>query len=94
MQAPAAYTEWDLQAVRASDILLGYAESTNPGLYSLALEIGFAKALGKKVILVVPSDIATNTKKYLSMCETAADVTVATLDEAIGLLREMKDLGA
>ena len=94
LQAPAAYTEWDLQAVRACDILLAYAESTNPGLYSLALEIGFARAIGKKVILVVPPDIAPSTKKYLAMCEAAADVTVATLDEAIGLLRGTKELGS
>jgi hypothetical protein len=92
-QAPAAYTEWDLQAVRACDVLLACAESSNPGLYSLALEIGFAKAIGKKIILVVAPDIAPSTKKYLTMCEEVADVTVASLEEAIGLLRESRELG-
>jgi hypothetical protein len=94
MQAAAAYTDWDLQAIRACDILLAHAESTNPGLYSLALEIGFARAINKKIILVVPADIAPSTKKYLSMCEAVANVTVFTLEEAIGLLRETKELGA
>lgn len=52
IEDPAEYTRWDLNAIRQSDIVIGYMESTNPGGYSLALEIGFARALGKTVLLV------------------------------------------
>ena len=49
---PAEYTHWDLEAVRRSDIVLANMEASNPGGYSLALEVGFAKALGKRIFLV------------------------------------------
>ncbi|WP_194736314.1 hypothetical protein, partial [Pseudomonas aeruginosa] len=52
IENPAEYTSWDLEAVRASEILLANMEQTNPGGYALALEVGFAKALGKSIYLV------------------------------------------
>lgn len=52
IQDSAEYTRWDLAAVGQSDIVLANMEASNPGGYSLALEVGFAKALGKRIFLV------------------------------------------
>lgn len=83
----AEYTRWDLDAVRASDIVLGYMESTNPGGYSLALEIGFAHALGKTVLLV---DEITDpsVSRYFEMVRQCSESVFPRLSEAIEYLRK------
>lgn len=52
LSAPSDYTRWDLAAIEQSDIVLAYMEPTNPGGYALALEVGYARALGKYIVLV------------------------------------------
>ena len=88
IQDPAEYTQWDLNAIRASDIVLGYMEPTNPGGYSLALEIGFAHALGKKVLLVDEID-DPSVSKYFEMVRQCSGRVFATLDQAIEQLRKL-----
>lgn len=46
------YRTWDLHHVKECDILFGYMEANNPSGYGLALEVGYAKALNKTIILV------------------------------------------
>ena len=87
IQDPAEYTRWDLNAIRASDIVLAYMEPTNPGGYSLALEIGFAHALSKKVLLVDEID-NPSVSKYFEMVRQCSGRVFATLDQAIDHLRK------
>jgi len=47
-----SYTSWDLEAIRRCRWLFAYLERDNPGGYALALELGYARALGKEVIFV------------------------------------------
>lgn len=87
IQDAAEYTRWDLDAVRASDIVLGYMESTNPGGYSLALEIGFAHALGKTVLLV--DEIKDpSVRRYFEMVRQCSGHVFITLAQAIEYLRK------
>lgn len=82
---PAAYTEWDLQAVRDCDVILANMESGNPGGYALAMEIGFAKALGKEVLFV--DQIAEpGRKRHFEMVRQASDHVFMTLTEALEFL--------
>ena len=46
------YAVWDLFYVQRADLVFAYMERTNPSGYGLTLEIGFAKALNKTIILV------------------------------------------
>ena len=46
------YTVWDLYHVKKCDILFGFMEKDNPSGYGLSLEIGYAKALNKCIILI------------------------------------------
>src|SRR5664280_1607984 len=87
IQDPAEYTRWDLESIRASDIVLGYMEATNPGGYSLALEIGFAHALGKQVLLVDEIN-DPSLSRYFEMVRQCSECVFATLDQAIDRLRE------
>jgi len=79
------YTRWDLNAIRQSTIIFAYLEDSNPGGYALALEIGFAKALGKFVIFID----ATNGTRYLDMLHAAADIRCRTLEEGIFALQKI-----
>jgi nucleoside 2-deoxyribosyltransferase len=88
IQSPVEYTKWDLDAIRASDIVLGYMEATNPGGYSLALEIGFAKALGKLVILVDQIE-DSSLSRYFEMVRQCSDRVFKTMDEAIDYLADV-----
>lgn len=91
---PIAYTEWDLRAVRECDVVLANMESSNPGGYALAMEIGFAKALGKEVLFV--DQIAEpNRKRHFEMIRQASDYVFATLADALEFLasRELSIYG-
>lgn len=86
IQDAAKYTRWDLDAVRMCDIVLAYMEPTNPGGYSLALEIGFAHALGKTVLFV--DEIKDpSVRRYFDMVRQCSDHVFATLTQAIEYLR-------
>lgn len=89
IQDPAEYTRWDLDAVRQSDIILANMEATNPGGYSLALEVGFAAALGKRIFLVDQVDDPT-VKRYFEMVRQCSERVFPTLAEALNHLSSME----
>ena len=82
IQDPEEYTRWDLEAVRQSDIVLANMEASNPGGYSLALEVGFAKALGKR-ILMVDQVQEPSVSRYFEMVRQCSDRVFPTLGEAL-----------
>jgi nucleoside 2-deoxyribosyltransferase len=88
IQDPAEYTRWDLEAIRRSDIVLANMESSNPGGYSLALEIGFAKALGKTIFLVDQIEEASMSR-YFEMVRQCSERVFSTLDEAVNHLESL-----
>lgn len=49
---PTEYTEWDLRAVKTSDLVFAYLEATNPAGHNLAFEVGYAVAHGTPVLFV------------------------------------------
>jgi hypothetical protein len=88
------YTTWDLEAIRLSDIVFAYAEATNPSLYGLALEIGFAKALGKTIVLVdekTPKDPITG--RYLGMVRSSSDVSFDKFSDGLDYLKKFQSMG-
>ena len=85
LQDPAEYTKWDLNAIRQADIVLANMEASNPGGYALALEVGFAKALGKRVLMVDQIEDAS-VKRYFEMVRQCSDLVFPTLSEALGYL--------
>jgi nucleoside 2-deoxyribosyltransferase len=85
IQDPAEYTRWDLEAVRQSDILLANMEASNPGGYSLALEVGFAKALGKRILMVDQVEDPL-VRRYFAMVRQCSERVFPTLGEALDYL--------
>ena len=83
LDEPDEYTTWDLMAIRRCDLVFAYLERTNPSGMGLALEIGYAKALGKPVILV-------NEKTgYIDMLKAMADVTYTDLNQGAQFLQSL-----
>ena len=89
IQDPKEYTDWDLAAVSRCDIVLANMEESNPGGYSLALEVGFAKALKKTIVLV---DQITNptVSRYFEMVRQVSDITFPDLELALEYLNLME----
>lgn len=87
IQDAAEYTRWDLDAIRRCDVVLAYMEPTNPGGYSLALEIGFAHALGKTVILIDEIEDA-RISRYFEMVRQCSNFVFRSLADAIKDLRD------
>jgi len=85
------YTAWDLEAIRGSDVVFAYAEATNPSLYGLSLEVGFAKALGKTIILVdEKTDEHPEVGKYLGMVRASSDVYFKRFDAGVDYLNQLQ----
>jgi hypothetical protein len=86
-----AYTAWDLDGIRRCDWLLANFEATNPGGYNLALEIGYAKALGKRIVLIDAKGASDpGVRRYTGMLHVCADADVESLDEAIAFLQKLR----
>lgn len=83
------YTQWDLHHIAKSDILFGYMSKTNPSGYGLALEIGYARALNKMVILVdEKSAVDVVFDKYFAIAHKASSVTFDNLQDGIDYLKK------
>ena len=79
------YAAWDFCHIRRADILFAYMERDNPSGFGMAVEIGYAKALGKTVVLVLePHD--TFLERHLQFMAAAADVVFDNLDQGIRYL--------
>jgi nucleoside 2-deoxyribosyltransferase len=84
------YTLWDLEAIRQADWVLVYQESSNPAHYNCSFEMGYAVALGKKVIYL--NELAAKNDsihRYTGMLRQSATIEVGALLEAIALLQRL-----
>lgn len=88
IQDPKSYTDWDLGAIRRCDILLGNMEASNPGGYALALEIGFAKALGKFIVLVDQIE-NPSVSRHFEMVRQCSNVVFRDLQAAIAYMNTL-----
>ena len=82
------YTAWDIFHIKQCEILFGYMESTNPSGLGLSLEVGYAKALNKTIILVnEKSKSNPEFERHFKIVENLADAVFDDLQKAICFLR-------
>ena len=81
------YGTWDLHYIRQSDIVFVYAERDNPSGIGLAVEAGYAKGLGKTVILVLEDDNRFHEDRYMQFLKKAANITFTNLQDGINYLK-------
>lgn len=84
------YSTWDLHFLKQSDIVFVYAERTNKSCIGLSVESGFARGLGKTVVLVLEPGNETINDKSLSFIKSVASITFETLEEGISYLKLLK----
>ena len=82
------YTAADLYLIRSSAVVLAYMAEDNPSGIGLALEVGYAHALGKLVLFVD----GTDDKRFGIVC-SVADVVFDSLDEAVEYLEWLAEVG-
>ena len=86
----AMYSTWDLHYVRQSDIVFIYVEKDNPSCIGLSVEAGYAKGLGKTVILVLEPNHYRISDNSLAFISCVADITFETLDEGVEFLKSLR----
>lgn len=82
------YTNWDLFFVQKCDIVFAYMEKDNPSGFGLTLEVGFAKALNKIIILVdEKSELNSQFKQKFQIVRASATVVFDNLSHGIDYLK-------
>lgn len=82
------YGTWDLHYIKKCDIVFAYFERTNPSGVGLSCEIGYAKALGKTVILCL--ETGNERDRYNAFTKLMADIVFDDIDGAIEYLSLFK----
>lgn len=81
------YTTWDLHFLEKSDIVFAYLEENNPSGIGLALEVGFAKAKGKTIILVDErSSTDKRFERYFRIVHECSSVTFYSIEKGMSYL--------
>lgn len=87
------YTAWDLGAIDKSDAILAYMEADNPGGQGLMLEIGYAKALGKLIIMVLDEEFMMQSRyRYFMMGAQCANAIVYDHEDGLRILLSFANL--
>lgn len=81
------YGKWDLHYIKQSDIVFVYVEKDNTSCIGLSVEAGYAKGLGKMVILVLEPNHETIKDSYLSFITQVADIVFSDLESGINYLK-------
>ena len=79
-------------AIKDSQIVFGYMETTNPSGVGMACELGYAYALGKTVILVLEKDNQHQKDRYLRWMEKVAHVTFENFNEGVAYLHKFQKM--
>lgn len=78
---PAVYTARDLAAVRKAHVILVHMSSSNPSGFGLSVELGYAYALGKRIIFC--DEISADWRSgYFGMHRQMATVVYSSLEAA------------
>jgi nucleoside 2-deoxyribosyltransferase len=86
------YTIWDLFYVKNCDIVFAYMQKENPSGYGLTLEIGYATALSKPIILIDERSFGdTSFKKHFEIVRESSSIVFNNLDEGILFLKNLRN---
>ena len=86
------YTNWDMFHVGKCDVLFAYMQAANPSGIGLSLEVGYAKALNKLIILVdEKSDADITFSKYFALVRENASIIFNSLEDGIAYLLKLRN---
>ena len=86
------YTIWDLLYVKNCDVVFAYMQKDNPSGYGLTLEIGYATALGKPIVLIDErSDDDEKFKRYFEIVRESSSIVFNNLSDGIKFLKNIRN---
>lgn len=80
------YTEWDLNAIRKSDLIIAYLEDTNPAGHNMMFELGYALALSIPFILISDNE---QFDRYIGMPRVSSNTYYTNFEKAIENLHKI-----
>lgn len=80
------YSAWDLHGIKQCDIFFCFIERDNPAAATL-VELGYAKALNKTIILVTEGGFSAYKDAYLSLARVQADWHTKSLKSGLAYLK-------
>ena len=80
------YAVIDLHHIKMSDVIFAYIEKDNPSGAGACVECGYAKGLGKTVIVVNEK----RDDRYLRFIEKVADIVFGDFDKGLDFLKKLK----
>jgi len=83
LPSPDDYTTWDLLGIKRADLVFAYLSLSNPSGIGLALEVGYAKGLGKTVIFVDEKGF------YTHIVRSAADTWTDNFENGLRILKSL-----
>lgn len=86
------YTIWDLHYVKECDFVFAYMQEDNPSGYGLTLEVGYAAALGKGIILIDErSNVDDKFQQYFKIVREASTIIFDNLTDGIKFLKNIRN---
>ncbi len=86
------YTVWDLYYVKKCDILFAYMQADNPSGIGLTLEVGYARALDKTIILIDERSSADEIfATRFKIVRESASIVFDSLDKGMDFLSKFKN---
>lgn len=86
------YTFWDLFYVKQSDILFAFMQKDNPSGIGLTLEIGYARAMDKSIILIdEKSKIDDSFANRFRIVRESSTIVFDNLEDGINFLKKIKN---
>lgn len=79
------YTKWDIDGVKAADVVLAFLHAENPSGQGMSLEVGYAAAMGKHIVWV--DNGSHPHARYFGMCRALASAKFLEGNEAIAYLK-------
>ena len=85
-----AYTFLDLLQLEQADLVVANLDPANPSLYGTSLEIGYAVAQGKSVLIIDQLTPAGDERaRWFGMARSVSHIVVASVADAIDVLNAM-----
>jgi hypothetical protein len=86
------YTMWDLFYVKNCDVLFAYMQKENPSGFGLTLEIGYAAALGKQIILVdEKSSFDEKFEQKFKIVHESSSIVFESFSDGINFLKNIRN---
>ena len=86
------YTMWDLFYVKNSDVVFAYMQKDNPSGFGLTLEIGYAAALGKQIILIdEKSSLDELFAQKFKIVRESSSIVFESFSDGINFLKNLRN---